>query len=282
MGWVRTLKPLLQFDQELLCLRRFSSDQAVATGGQHAFADIQPGSNPPDASVLTDTGRIGTECAALTIQERREVHNLFQQLRRRLQEAEPARFAKLAGHMVLVWFQEGSQPGPPVKPHKRTDSKAFDTLVDALAEYEPTPQSLLQESTNPPPVMPVLPLAGTTMGASFYALPLLGSVPGSVLYTLAGFDIGLVHSTMLTAGTAWNEVQRLVDSHDQRGVDLLLLTAGAPDSTGSSTPSQWQTSEPTRAAGPNTSSSSARRCPSCRSGCDCCGDARRRTCTELG
>ena len=63
-------------------------------------------------------------------------------------------------------------------------------------------------------------------------MPLLGGAPGSMLFTLAGFDIALAYTTLLTAEEAWSEVQRLVDSHDKPGVDLLLVTAGGPDANG--------------------------------------------------
>jgi hypothetical protein len=61
MSWLRTIEPLPKFHLELLHLRRFSTDQAVATG-HDAFSDVQQGNDPPDATVLTDAGRIGVEC----------------------------------------------------------------------------------------------------------------------------------------------------------------------------------------------------------------------------
>jgi hypothetical protein len=232
LGWLRTHKRLSDFERELIHLRRFSTDQAVTSGGMHAFADIQPGANPPDATVLTREGRIGVECTALAIQDRREAHNLFLQLRRRLQTAEPTAFANLAGHMIYVWFRESASPGPPARPHRRSNTRALDQLVQALAEYEPASQALLQADGTVPETLPALSLADTSFGATFYALPLLGGVPGSMLFTLAGFDIGLVYSTMLTSSAAWDEVQRRVDHHDQPSVDCLLVTAGGPDADG--------------------------------------------------
>ncbi len=41
--WVRTAAPLSKFERELLYLRRYSSDQAIATRGNHAWGDVQPG-----------------------------------------------------------------------------------------------------------------------------------------------------------------------------------------------------------------------------------------------
>jgi hypothetical protein len=66
--WVRTAAPLSKFERELLYLRRYSSDQAVATRGNHACGDVQPGDDPPDATVRTDDGRMGVESTSLTVE----------------------------------------------------------------------------------------------------------------------------------------------------------------------------------------------------------------------
>jgi hypothetical protein len=185
---------------------------------------------------MTDAGRVGVESTALAIQSRRMIHGLFTNLRRRLQAAESTTFAKLAGHVVYVWFQNPDVPGPPMLPHKRSDVSALDELVSALAAYKPNPDALRTAAAAER--MPELPLADTTAGAKFYAAPLLGGAPGSMLYTLAGFDIALAYTTLITADEAWREVQRLVDEHDKQGVDVLLVTAGGPDSHGNVFPAE--------------------------------------------
>jgi hypothetical protein len=233
LSWLRTAQPLSKFDRELLQLRRFSTDQAVATG-THAFRDVQPGPDPPDATVMTDAGPMGVECTLLTIGDRRAAHNLFLQLRERLQASDPVHFAQLAGHVVYVWFRDADLPdGPPILPHRRRDAAALDALVQELAEYVPDDEALRQPAGGEKAAeVLTMPLADTAEGARFYAVPLTGGAPGSMLYTLAGFDIGLAYSSVLTAGDVWSEVQRLVDGHDRPGVDLLLITAGAPDASG--------------------------------------------------
>jgi hypothetical protein len=237
LSWLRTVQPVEKFHVEWLHLRRFSSDQALATG-DHAFGDVRPGNDPPDATVLTDAGEIGVEATALTIQSRRWVHNLFLQLRQALQEAEPSAFAKLTGHVVYVWFQESAAPGPPVEPHRRSDAAALNELVLASAEYEPPVDALKHDGGPPPEELPEIPLAGTGAGARFYGVPIGDGVPASMLFTQAAFDIGLAYTTPITAEAAWQEVQRLVDKHDQRGVDLLLITAGGPDDRGNAYPAE--------------------------------------------
>ncbi len=234
--WLRTKEQLTKFEREYVYVRRFSADCALATG-THAFGDVQPGPDPPDATVMTDAGRVGVESTALAIQSRRMIHGLFTDLRRRLQAAESTAFAKLAGHVVYVWFQNPDAPGPPMLPHKRSDVSALDELVSALAAYKPNPDAL-RTSSAAAERMPELPLADTTAGAKFYAAPLLGGAPGSMLYTLAGFDIALAYTTLITADEAWREIQRLVDEHDKQGVDVLLVTAGGPDSHGNVFPAE--------------------------------------------
>jgi hypothetical protein len=229
LSWMRSRDAVPKFDLEWLHLRRLSSDHALATGA-HAFADVQPGADPPDATVLTGDGRIGVEATALTIEGRREVHNLFLKLRQRLQASEPAAFVRLIGRLVYVWFD--SPDAPVGKPFKRTDEAALDGLVEALAKYEPRDEQVSSESVDLPESLPSLPLEVTAEGANFYAVPLANAVPGSMLFTLAGFEIALVYTTMLTASGAWAEVQRLVDKHDKPGVELLVITAAGPDPSG--------------------------------------------------
>jgi hypothetical protein len=230
MSWLRTTSPLTKFDREWLFARRYSCDQALATG-QHAFSDIQPGDDPPDTIAQTAAGRIGVESTALTIQGRREAHGLFMKLRQRLQASEPAAFAKLVGHLVYVWFEDPGVPGIAL-PHKRSDESALEALAAALAEYEPQTQQLWVPSGPLPQQAPDLPLAGTSAGAKFYAVPFMSAAPSSMLFSLAGFELGLALTTFLTAEEAWNEIERLVTEHDQPGVDLLLVTAGGPDANG--------------------------------------------------
>ena len=230
MNWLRTTTPLPKFDREWLFVRRYSCDQALAMG-RHAFADVQPGGDPPDVTALTDAGSIGVESTALTIEGRREAHGLFIEVRRRLQASEPAAFAKLVGHLVYIWFEDPGAPGITL-PHRRSDDTALDALVAALAEYEPQTQQLWIPSGPLLQRAPELPLAETSAGAKFYAVPLVSAAPSSMLFSLAGFELGLAFTSFFTADEAWGEIRRLISEHDQPGVDLLLMTAGGPDAHG--------------------------------------------------
>lgn len=234
VNWMRTTTPLSKFDREWLQLRRFSADQALAVG-THAFASVEPGNDPPDAVAKTDGGPIGVEATSLTLEDRRAVHGLFIDLRTRLLMQDPAMFAKLRGHIIYIWFTDpnGNELS---RPHRRSDEGAMEALIAELASYEPQGHQMWVPSGPLPNVAPAPPLTTTKAGAKFYAIPIVMAAPTSMLFTIAGFEIGLAFTTMLTLDAAWQEVQRLVDSHDKPGVDLLLITAGGPDQRGNMFP----------------------------------------------
>jgi hypothetical protein len=236
LTWMRTAAPIPKFERESLCIRRFSLDQGFATG-KHAFENVEPGGDPPDATVDTTSGRIGLEATALTVGNLRRMQARFMALRRRLEGAEPARFARLAGRIVYVWFERETPDSAALgRPHSGTDTAALDELIDAFARYQPkTADELLTPSLREAPAPK---LEETSAGARFYAVPMVNVAPGTMLFSRMGFEIGLAYTTFVTAQSAWGEVQRLVDSHDQAGVDVLLVTAGGPDADGNVFPSE--------------------------------------------
>ncbi len=234
--WLRTVQEIPKIEREILLVRRFSADQALATG-THAFSNVRPGPHPnqaPDTTVTTDQGILGVESTCLTLGDRRGAHGLFQRLRRRVLEQEPAAFVKLAGYMIYVWFEEPGGPPGLALPLRKNDDAAAMELLRELADYTPSPGQMWVPSGGLPEQAPPLPLATTPKGVKFYAVPLVGNVPSTMLYTFAGFELGLAYTSLRTAQAAWQEIQRLVDQHDQVGVDILLITAGAPDQHG-----QW-------------------------------------------
>jgi hypothetical protein len=238
LSWVRTVEPLPKRERETLCLRRFGTDATLARGGAHPFYDLREGDDPPDATVETGQGRIGIELTTLALEDRRPVNRRFGELRAELERREPAAFSRLVGHLAYIWFRDRPD-GPPVRPHARSDAEALDELVQALADYEPRSDILEAEpGTAPPDTMPEVHFADTTAGGRFYAVRFGGAVPGSTLFTRAGFDIGLAYTTQVTAPSAWRDVQRLVDRHDRPRVDVLLVTAGGPDDRGNVYPSE--------------------------------------------
>jgi hypothetical protein len=238
--WLRTIQEIPKVEREILFVRRFSADQVLATG-MHAFSNVRPGlhpNRPPDTTVTTDQGALGVESTCLTLEDRRRAHALFKRLRRPVLEQEPGVFAKLAGYMIYVWFQEpGRLPGLAL-PLKKNDDEATMELLRELAAYTPQPGQMWMPSGPPPEQAPALPLATTSAGAQFYAIPLVGNAPSTMLYTFAGFELRLAFTSLLTAQAAWQEIQRLVDQHDQAGVDILLITSGGPDQHGQIFPAE--------------------------------------------
>jgi len=238
--WLRTLQEIPKVEREILLVRRFSTDQALATG-THAFSNVRPGphsNQAPDTIVTTDQGMLGVESTCLTLQDRRGAHGLFQHLRKQILMQEPAAFAKLAGYMIYAWFEEPGGPPGLALPLKKNDDEAVTELLRELAAYTPQPGQMWMPSGPPPEQAPPLPLSRTSKGARFYAIPLVGNSPSTMLYTLAGFELGLAYTSLRTAQAAWQEIQRLVDQHDQAGVDILLITAGAPDQHGQIYPAE--------------------------------------------
>lgn len=228
--WLRATEPLKQFDQEWLYLRRFSADQALATG-EHAYSEVRPGNDPPDATINTSDGKLGAESTALTVGDRRMVHALFRRLRIHLLKHEPVLFKRLAGHLIYIWFSNEDK-ATLEKPPKHAELEVLNDLVQSLSEYEPDPDILWIPSGEVPEQAPEIPLAETTSGAKFYAVPFVNSTPATVLCSVAGFELGLAYTTQLTFDDALAEVQRLITAHDKPGVDFLLITAGGPDQHG--------------------------------------------------
>jgi hypothetical protein len=238
--WLSTPEKIPKAARETLFVRRFSADQALAIG-VHAFSNVRPGPHPnhaPDTIVTTNQGDLGVESTCLTLADRRGAHSLFRRLRQRVLEQDPAAFAKLSGYMIYVWFEQPGGPPGLSLPLKRTDDEAATELLRELAAYTPQPGQMWLQSGALPEQAPPLPLARTPSGGRFYAIPLVGSAPSTVLFTFAGFELGLAFTSLRSAQSAWDEIQRLVDQHDKVGVDILLITSGGPDQNGQIFPAE--------------------------------------------
>jgi hypothetical protein len=149
---------------------------------------------------------------------------------------EPAIFSKLAGHMIYIWFSD-PVTGLLAKPFRQSETDAIEYLIRELAAYEPRTEQLLVAGP-PHEQAPDLGASSTPSGATFYATPFVKAVPSSMLFSVAGFEIGISYSTFITLRDAWWIVQKLVDDHDKPGVDILLISAGAPDGTGTIFPAE--------------------------------------------
>jgi hypothetical protein len=231
--WARVTSPLAKRDVEVLQVERFRSDFTFGTQ-EAPFLRVVPGSDPPDFVVETAAGPIGLECTAFTTAERREAHALFAGIRRTLVSLPRQDVLHLAGNAVYMWFGgEGSL----ARPFRRNDKDAIAEIVDGLVAYKPSADRLRVPGGSMPAQAPDPGIVTTPTGASFYAVPFMGSVPGTLMYALQGFEVGLSYSTEHTKTTAWAEMQRLVSEHDKAGVDWLLISVGAPNQFGQTFPS---------------------------------------------
>jgi hypothetical protein len=75
-------------------------------------------------------------------------------------------------------------------------------------------------------------------------MPLVSAAPGTILFVLRGFEVGLAFATTHTAESVWEEIARLINDHDQPGVDELLISVGVPNAHGQVYPSVSLASPP--------------------------------------
>lgn len=234
--WLRTQQGLSQFELELVHLRRFSVDQALAKG-VHAFGNIREGPNPPDTLIDTDRGTIGVECTSMTIPALREAHGLFAQMRRAVAQSEPAYFANLRGHVVYVWF--GADGAEEIAlPFPRSDQGSLDQLIVELGKFEPSRDSQWLAQGEGLPEKLSVEHFGSAPGAKFNAVPCVGAIPATLLFSFAGFELGLAYSKLVTIDDGWGEIDRLITKHDKPGVDQLIISAGAPNQLGLTFPAE--------------------------------------------
>jgi hypothetical protein len=143
-------------------------------------------------------------------------------------------FSHLTGFHVYVSFGgEGSLD----RPFRRTDDQAAEDLVQTLRDYRPDPTRMHVEGPSLPERAPDPGTVRSPSGASLYAMPLVSGVPGTILFALRGFEVGLAFSSTHTAESVWEEIARLINDHDQPGVDELLISVGAPNQHGQVFPS---------------------------------------------
>jgi hypothetical protein len=219
MSWLRTLKEIPKVEREILYIRRFSADQALATR-VHAFSNVQPGPNPPDTIVTTDKGTLGVESTSFTVENRRGVYSLFRRLRQRILEQDPAAFAKLAGYMIYVWFEDSNKPGLAM-PFKKNDDQAIMDLLQELSNYEPRADQMRVPPGPLPKQGPTIPVVTTAKGAKFYAVPVQASAPSSMLFTFTGFEVGLAYEAY--AKVSLKKYKPMAARNEDRNVSSGLL-----------------------------------------------------------
>jgi len=224
--WVHTMEQISKQHREFLHAQRFAADY-LATGVP-PFWNLTEGADPPDWVAENQDGLLGVECAQLTVQERRTAQALFLGLRQKLLLRLGGPLPYLMNHVVYFWF-DGH--GGLELPLKRGDEDAIADLAQALLAHRPDPARLWHEG-GLPEHLPTPDLVRTPAGAVFHCAPMANAVPTTPLYTATGIEVGFVYTTLHRRSDAWARVQKLVDDHDQEGVDWLVLSAGAPNQHG--------------------------------------------------
>lgn len=233
--WLRTLQPMSTFDLEWVHVQRFRSDYVLGRR-EHPFWGVDRGADPPDISAETADGTVGIECTRLALPQRQQAHGLFRAVRQRIASTPPEHFAALSGHIVYLWFN--ADDGSIALPFSRPEEEATADLVNSMTAYRPDPSELWIEGSQLPDPPPELSMNRTPGGAAFYCVPMTNAAPDTVLFSYAGFEIGLAFTTRHSAASEWKALFDRILTKDADGSDWLLISAGAPDKRGITYPSE--------------------------------------------
>lgn len=216
-------------DKEWLHLYRYMADFLTATA-RRPYVALEAGNDPPDFVDANGLTRIGIECTQLVSQHRRHINDLFERVRRGIENEPRERFAHLHGLMVYMWWDQ--EAGQIAKPPKRTDASAIPQIVDALTAYRFDPERITLPSVELPDRAPGLNVASTPGRCHFYAIPVANSASVTAFLERTGFEMGLAYTTVHRKSEVVLEMTRLVNDHDCLGVNDLLVTIGGPNEEG--------------------------------------------------
>ncbi len=225
-------------DLERIHLDRYFTDYLLATGTPPFLNSTQtePGADPPDFTVSSSEGQEGLDCVQLTLNSRRSVGGTFQVIRKAILRESRHRFEHLVGHVVYMWFvTEQNETRKPPKPSNRAQ---IESVIDALADYRIDPNAFMYQPEHPdegpPQRLDNVAFDRSSPGTMFYALPMQGAVPSSMFFLRTGFEIGMAYSTSDDADAIWQELLRLVRTHDRNTTDHLSSLSAAQTRRGSS------------------------------------------------
>jgi hypothetical protein len=228
------VRRLTQEELERVHLEKYRIDFLLATGAL-PFDDVTRGSNPPDFLVSTPSRIEGVECAALTIQKRRDAFALFDRFRARLLKAarhEP--FPHLRDCAITVRFGDGMDL-PPRAHDEATVERFVEVLRNARIDRAAIAAAWAQATREgfpkrfPVDAFPIFPVgeAGEMQIDPVEANTLQGNFAQET-----GFDVQLNMSLMVKQSEVQDEFERVVRKHDARGVDRLILSVSAPNHDG--------------------------------------------------
>lgn len=216
-------------------LESFQADHVLRLN-EPAFEQVWRGKDPPDFRVMMSGASVALDCASFADHHHRNSFRLMQHLRQKLIDGAGGRdFSGVSGCLISVWFGSTGADLPP----KRSDDSIIDPLLDAIAACQVDFQAIKALNAQIaergfPQVMPPVIATGTTPDetAGFVANVLLEPTEGLRFSSGLGFEVQLSRPIHVTMSEAITRLQHIVRDHDQPEIDHLLLTAGAPDSTG--------------------------------------------------
>lgn len=229
--------PVLGFDEpvtkerlEALHLSRYCTDRLVASGSL-PYRAIERGGHvmrAPDFTAVDTVGKtMNIDCVQYAIAKRRHVVASFEKIKRTVLDVPRERFARLRGSNVYMWFEDKSS-----LPHRTTDHRAIDEIIEALAAIEPDFTHFRQPYANPPAVAPDFGIVRTSYGAAMYAAPMRFAFPATTFFLRTGFEMGVGYTTDHDAESEFATIKKLIDDHDKPEIDDLIISVAAPNRSG--------------------------------------------------
>jgi hypothetical protein len=199
--------------------------------GQPPFEDVRRGKDPPDFFVDVGGRHVGLDCAALALQVRRRAEAMFETISGYVaQHASDRRLGHLAGCDIPVWFNFGRST-PPTASEKADLAEIVRELEAVTVDRERIAafSREISEKGFPqrfPEGMPIV----NRGWFGFQVTPRTEWQPRSALGAELGFNL-VLHYPVRVADVR-EEVQRLVEGHDNEKTEHLLLIAGGPNRKG--------------------------------------------------
>jgi hypothetical protein len=233
MATVNSSQKLSKYDKECLHLERFNTDINLELGTKR-IDKYEPGEDPPDFIVYRDGKSIRLDLVQFTFSKRRRANAIFEKMKETISQCEPAAFAQLAGCIVYVNFGLDGKSGHAL-PFTNKEAAFAQKFISNLSEFE-VDRSKWQQGKLPEK-LPELNEGSSDGEAGFLVAPMSNAVPGTTFFYRMGFELGLAYYTRFSAADAWNEIHDRVESHDKKEIEEILISAGAPNESGVSFPS---------------------------------------------
>jgi hypothetical protein len=232
-SWALPSGNLTKDELETWHLGQINADHFCGTGMRFVPGEWKK-TERPDFLLNIPEGeeRLGVELSAFTVQERRAMEATARRLRKEL-EKQAARFAYLAGCRVMLGVETGHGPASVARINKEfANAERWLAVIEKLVR--PSTLSLLSQFEHGfPEKLPLGILTEAKEGnivascQEHIAADIAKAYPQTSLPSL-----DMVFGVNMTVSELHAEMQSRISDHDYNGVDVLVLTAGAPDGTG--------------------------------------------------